>query len=1437
MQDQLFWVGLVGTLVAYRIFDRLTQTSRHLSLPYGAKARRSQQDDPEGKTTLQLNVTVQEEGQLTLRIQNVVEPELNSNGHDRDLGLDGEETPFSDSDNYEDDGWLDFEQDFMANAQIASTKVISIQSLATLSAMAKVILKESVQELLVQRALETEGFTDYLLAVVSDPLSDYALVRKAVVVIQQLTKTEQHRVELASKNAVPLLCDVLIRKQGDEITFRYAIIAIYRIFTADIIDKVAVVSSGVLEPLADFLESCPSHNNDLKYWALLLIHSFCLNEVTSEALCRPERHFVPILGEICRLSLGNNNMQKMALHGLIRLTSVRDPDGLARLESLVGRGICQVVCACLKNEDYEIASWAVFLMHELSSVPSARACFVQSRGILRSLMNLLDNESRLFPRIILRILKQLGKDSPEFQQAIIDYDDGSFLDKILDFLLPTHDEETSYQAISLVHSLLQLPTAVQPFFKHGGLACLIPVGYQADVNGTVYIFEILSILCSSGPQNAPYFTDSKILDLLHHWLWRSDDDVKYTACALIMTLATSHPSMLSAMCDSTTVANLRAVLQSARESNEKLALLVAKTMFAVGRKGPSKVKVQLLDTVVSPLFDDIILTCDLLLFALFPTFRSPASPLPKQSGVGACSKLDIKVVKDALVAHVVEQESSPRVLSADEATQLRLHSPTLSLNSSQPENTANVGVGESDCNANIEAELKIDGDLIVNSETLGNSSESLKESLLEAFKAGIDSEERARLYRVRIERQLSLLCTDFQVLNVLLGGHRIFAKIVTFSGLGVQEVSLETECPHEKLAKFATSLLDLIILLASKLPALKASSVNESPVAQPAADSASETAGDLGVFKTPSSSTTDVFDLSTAVEPNYDTNVRLFKEIFENESLLKIKCQTSEHALRLLATLLRYKVFARILMEEKVLEILAGLLSQPQNQICADIIRILAIYASREGADIEAVRELKVGLLFIGPYLQGGPLGPLTLSRLFKKTSLFFYSKLFIEALANHSHTRHTEDLSRERLFTEANRFEKTSALHISGDRLDLLNDSWSFESIRANAGASESGKYIYEAVIWTGGIIQIGWATQSCRLDPEAGSGVGDDENSYAFDGQRCRIWHGSRSGDPYGREWSPGDVITCLLDLDSGSISYKINGASFGVAFTGVDSRKTWFPSVSFASFQACTLRFGTCLAPLEFPESGYHPLELCPARDGLQSLNSYVPLPDKLEQARVRLQWSPWLYYELKVGLGMELSDVVQMGFRDSYGNVLVLVCFQRKHTALVWIQGRHPVRDKAYFNAKLAAYLSEEYAREGDPLYQYSVQVDDRVEESEYGRYSKAAIAEMRKQVDYVSNTRPMVVNTEWRRQFTQSQEVESLNYVVLATYENLKLEDGDRVGMGACLDRAARFSINGKWLDPPIPLAIDLGIIPYVRNMARFRLLTVEIPLNQEHFST
>ncbi len=119
------------------------------------------------------------------------------------------------------------------------------------------------------------------------------------------------------------------------------------------------------------------------------------------------------------------------------------------------------------------------------------------------------------------------------------------------------------------------------------------------------------------------------------------------------------------------------------------------------------------------------------------------------------------------------------------------------------------------------------------------------------------------------------------------------------------------------------------------------------------------------------------------------------------------------------------------------------------------------------------------------------------------------------------------------------------------------------------------SGKWYYEVVLLTDGLMQIGWADTLYSGDPVRGCGIGDHNHSYAFDGYRMKKWN--HESDNYGLRWHIGDIIGCFIDMNDLTIEFSINGEKQGIAFADFDVAGGMFPAVSLNMGQAMQFNFG--------------------------------------------------------------------------------------------------------------------------------------------------------------------------------------------------------------------------------------------------------------------
>ncbi|KAI7978866.1 E3 ubiquitin-protein ligase RKP, partial [Camellia lanceoleosa] len=158
--------------------------------------------------------------------------------------------------------------------------------------------------------------------------------------------------------------------------------------------------------------------------------------------------------------------------------------------------------------------------------------------------------------------------------------------------------------------------------------------------------------------------------------------------------------------------------------------------------------------------------------------------------------------------------------------------------------------------------------------------------------------------------------------------------------------------------------------------------------------------------------------------------------------------------------------------------------------------------------------------------------------------------------------------------------------------------------------------KWMYEVILETSGIQQLGWATLSCPFTDQ--KGVGDADDSYAYDGKRVSKWN--KEAEPYGQSWVVGDVIGCCIDLDHDQISFYRNGSPLGVAFSGIRKMVPglgYYPAISLSQGERCDLNFGA--RPFKYPIKGFLPMQ-GPPSTSLLTTNLLDCLSRLLEMQRM-------------------------------------------------------------------------------------------------------------------------------------------------------------------------------------------------------------------------
>ncbi|XP_044745938.1 ATP-dependent RNA helicase Ddx1 [Coccinella septempunctata] len=141
-----------------------------------------------------------------------------------------------------------------------------------------------------------------------------------------------------------------------------------------------------------------------------------------------------------------------------------------------------------------------------------------------------------------------------------------------------------------------------------------------------------------------------------------------------------------------------------------------------------------------------------------------------------------------------------------------------------------------------------------------------------------------------------------------------------------------------------------------------------------------------------------------------------------------------------------------------------------------------------------------------------------------------------------------------------------------------------------------KSGKWGFEATVTDEGLCRVGWSTLQSSLD------LGTDKFGFGFGGTGKKS--NNKQFDNYGEPFGKNDVITCLLDIESGTIKFLKNGVDLGQAFTiNKQVVKAFFPAVVLKNAEMA-FNFGETELKYPLPPN-YKPI--CQASDTEIAINT--------------------------------------------------------------------------------------------------------------------------------------------------------------------------------------------------------------------------------------
>ncbi|XJO78651.1 hypothetical protein BDV3_003058 [Batrachochytrium dendrobatidis] len=1199
---------------------------------------------------------------------------------------------------------------------------LSLEALAELSRSGNLLLQDSASQILLDRAMSGEHLPYILKACTlqHDPI----MLRMGIHAVQQLAQDEENRPVLIRMKALKILVRSLNFQTNDD-TRRYAISAIFSLITNDERSKHKIVQYGVLGPLTHFLSATPKLNSDLKYWALLLLHQISISEDMHFIMVK--HNVIELLARVARLIFGNTSMQKLCLHSLVRLvSSLPAEEAPAQLSILIEMKMIHIIAACLRHDDVELVSWAVFLLHEFAVKDIAKDRILAINGLFKTFSMCLANNETVIARITLRIIKCLCSENIKFQRDLVR---AKLLPPMI-AALESKDSEAQYWAMAVMHELTSKSEIHKTFLDCGGLDTLTHAAKAAPHHVLLYIADMLVYLCGNA-SNQTRLANSKMVDLIISFCHSTDSEIQYAGAALMLNAAT----LSNQLCQQIAELNGIEILDSYLNSNYILSnqLVAVKALLTIAVKDPS-LRFQITVFTVRPLVQRLPLKVAECLELAFPNLaiNSNQSSANDEHSSNFDSPL-MSYMPELVTFGGASVPSSPQKRRAGTVSRFSI-SPDCSNSRKTLQSCKSVQHLLSCLFVLLNTSVFDEVDLLKNEQTL------------EEYMADCFDETCGALLDL-----LALVLLDYAFPETVLP----FLAQASAYMLDRQQRNIAIRQDYQK--SFAQG-LDSGANLMGTISGEGVTELNFSPL-----------------------------------NPDIDhDHLKLLQQLDSSDieintaEIETTKIEIVTGALRCIGALVKYDYVMSIMIREKLVAILIGLLEIENKTLSYQAFITLALCVSR-GLPVQEIVNIHMAF-------------PTVLKFVIAEASqtLYFYMNILLENLCRFDTFLKTDSLAPFDILNSV----YTSGFSMAIQTQEIRNDDWTFQSLRMNTGVTGNGRYAYEFVIRTTGIIQIGWACDKCVFDPEAGTGVGDNVYSYAFDGHRVKKWHGSIDDNEYGAEWTAGDVITAILDLDQKTITFCLNGVSFGVAFTNVDNSVTWCPAVSLTSEQSGFFRFGSKFDPLKFlpehtvpiasvssdtlimersigsPKENRHVFEP-PPHVHTESVTSRDRVVTEAESVLTEnnVALTPLFYFEARVNISMARVDKCPQFGILLREDQMVIVCLERHSKTLIWlkIHGLH-YNDKSIFDYMLDQHL---------------VSMMDASQETSQSFSSGIEIIHLMPNIDWCV---------------------------------------GDTIGCGLH-HNSGFFTMNGKQIGPTLALeeTHDAICIPYMRHIPKFVLNIGETP--------
>jgi len=138
------------------------------------------------------------------------------------------------------------------------------------------------------------------------------------------------------------------------------------------------------------------------------------------------------------------------------------------------------------------------------------------------------------------------------------------------------------------------------------------------------------------------------------------------------------------------------------------------------------------------------------------------------------------------------------------------------------------------------------------------------------------------------------------------------------------------------------------------------------------------------------------------------------------------------------------------------------------------------------------------------------------------------------------------------------------------------------YPSIAPNYVMLSKGSWYFEVTVLTNGKCAIGWADELFKGDSARGIGVGDCDNSWAYDFKQLKGNNQNAEGKKQIESWNIeiGDTVSVFIDLNGKAISFSLNSGPIVLAFKNLEPNGSVSPAMSLSCKSKLRVNLG------EFP-----------------------------------------------------------------------------------------------------------------------------------------------------------------------------------------------------------------------------------------------------------